>query len=410
VSFTQQQYPQDTAADGDLYWDPLDSSLRVDPHVIWRRLRDEAPLYYNERYDFWALSRFSDVDAAHRDPKTFSSSHGTVLEIMSSNELVSDGMMIFLDPPDHTRLRRLVSKAFTPRRIAELETSIRQLCGDLLEARRGEPTWDYVEQFGAIVPASVIATFLGVPEADRERVRQLIDTTFHIEPDVGMINDISFAAQIALNEYLSEQLKEKAKHPQDDLLTDLAQAEVTDDDGTVRRLTLSESAGFANLLVSAGTETVARLIGWAGLLLATHPDQRAELAADASLIPNAVEELLRFEAPSPVQGRWTTTPIELYGQDIPVDSKVLLITGSAGRDERAFENADQFDIHRDMHHHVSFGYGVHLCIGAALARLESQIVIEETLARYPNWEVDHDNAVLLFTSTVRGFSQLPIVV
>jgi cytochrome P450 len=152
------------------------------------------------------------------------------------------------------------------------------------------------------------------------------------------------------------------------------------------------------------------LIGWAGLVLAAHPDQRAELASDYSLIPNAVEELLRYESPSPVQGRWTTEEVELHGQVIPVDSKVLLLTGSAGRDERAYPHADRFDIHRTMDRHVSFGYGIHLCIGAALARLEGRVVIEETLKRYPNWEVDTERSVLLFTSTVRGFSQLPILV
>jgi cytochrome P450 len=384
--------------------------LRVDPHPIWRRLRDEAPLYYNERYDFWALSRFADVDAAHRDAQTFSSAHGTVLEMMSDEFAGGAGMMIFLDPPEHTRLRRLVSKAFTPRRIAELEASVRELCAQLLDARRDDASWDYVQQFGAIVPASVIATLLGVPAPDREHVRSLIDQLFHIEPGVGMVNDKAFIAGAALYEYIDDQLKDRQRNPRNDLLTDLVQAEIVDEDGVRRRLTEAESASFAILLVSAGTETVARLIGWAGLLLASHPEQRAELAADASLIPNAVEELLRYESPSPVQGRWTTAEVELHGHVVPASSKVLLLTGSAGRDERAYPDADQFDIHRQMDRHVSFGYGIHLCIGAALARLEGRIAIEETLRRYPNWEVDTERAVLLFTSTVRGFSQLPISV
>jgi cytochrome P450 len=393
---------------GEIYWDPFDKTLRVDPHPIWRRLRDEAPVYYNDRYDFWALSRFVDVDAAHRDPQTFSSAHGTVLEMMTDTVMDATGMMIFVDPPEHTRLRRLVSKAFTPRRIAELETSVRALCAQLLDERRDDATWDYVQQFGAIVPASVIATLLGVPAPDRDHVRSLIDQLFHIEPGVGMVNDKAFIAGAALYEYVDDQLKNRRKSPQNDLLTDLVQAEVVDDDGVPRRLTEAESASFAILLVSAGTETVARLIGWAGLLLAAHIDQRAELAADASLIPNAVEELLRYESPSPVQGRWTTAEVELHGQVIPADSKVLLLTGSAGRDERTYPDADRFDIHRSIDRHVSFGYGIHLCIGAALARLEGRIAIEETLRRYPNWEVDTERAVLLFTSTVRGFSQLPI--
>jgi len=394
----------------DLYWDPFDKSLRVDPYPNWKRLRDEAPAYYNDRYGFWALSRFVDVDAAHRDAKLFSSAHGTVLEIMTSDAFSRDGMMIFLDPPDHTRLRRLVSKAFTPRRIAELEDRVRQLCARLLDERRDDPTWDYVEQFGAIVPASVIATLLGVPDPDQEHVRSMIDQIFHIEPDVGMINDTSIIAMAGLHEYVREQLKDRRKHPRDDLLTDLVEAEIIDESGVPRHLSLEEGANFAVLLVSAGTETVARLIGWAGLLLAAHPDQRRELAADAGLIPNAVEELLRYESPSPVQGRWTTADVELHGELIPADSKVLLLTGSAGRDERTFPEADRFDIHRQMDRHVSFGYGIHLCLGAALARMEGRISIEETLKRYPDWEVDREHAVLLFTSTVRGFSQLPISV
>jgi cytochrome P450 len=373
-------------------------------------MRDETPVYYNERYDFWTLSRYADVDAAHRDPQLFSSAHGTVLEMMTTDVLNTEGMMIFLDPPDHTRLRRLVSKAFTPRRIAELEDSVRQLCAQLLEERRDEPTWDYVEQFGAVVPGAVIATLLGVPEPDQEQVRRTIDGMFHQEPDVGMRNDTAMLAGAALHEYISDQLRDRRSNPQDDMLTDLVQAEIVDETGASRHLTEAESANFAILLVGAGTETVARLIGWAGLLLAAHPDQRAELAADPSLIPNAIEELLRYESPSPVQGRWTTAETQLHGQVIPVDSKVLLLTGSAGRDERAYPDADRFDIHRQMDRHVSFGYGIHLCLGAALARLEGRVALEETLKHYPHWEVDTEHAVLLFTSTVRGFSQLPISV
>jgi cytochrome P450 len=192
------------------------------------------------------------------------------------------------------------------------------------------------------------------------------------------------------------------------MLTDLVQAEIVDEDGEHRRLTEQECSSFGILLIAAGTETVARLIGWGGWVLAANPDQRAELVNDFSLIPNTVEELLRYEAPSPVNGRWATCDIELHGEVIPANSKVILLTGSAGRDERAYPDADRFDIHRRIDRHVSFGYGVHLCIGAALARMEGKIAFEETLRRYPTWEVDRDGAVLLFTSTVRGYSQLPI--
>ncbi len=193
------------------------------------------------------------------------------------------------------------------------------------------------------------------------------------------------------------------------MLSDLVTAEVVEQDGSRRRLTPEEGGFFGVLLVSAGTETVARLLGWAGSVLADHPEQRAKLASEPSLIPNAVEELLRFEAPSPVQGRWTTAPVELHGTVLPAGSKVLLLTGSAGRDERAFSDADRFDVQRKLDQHVSFGSGIHFCLGAALARLEGKIALEETLARFPDWEVDRPRSEFLFTSTVRGYSRLPIL-
>jgi len=392
----------------DLSWDPFDTDLDDDPHPTWRRLRDETPVYRNDKYDFYALSRYADVEAAHRDFRTFSSANGTVLELMG-NDLRSTEQMIFLDPPEHTRLRHLVSRAFTPRRVAELEGRVRGLCAVMLDPQVGGDGFDYLQDFGARLPSMVISSLLGVPDEDQETFRHTIDRLFHIEPDIGMINEISMMAGFELGHYLAGQLDERLTSPRDDLLTALVEAEITDDDGTRRRLTRSEGTAFAVLLLSAGTETVARLLGWAGVILASHPDQRAELAADSSLIPNAVEELLRYEAPSPVQGRWTTTDVELHGTDVPKDSKVLLLTGSAGRDERAFPDADRFDIHREMGNHVSFGYGIHFCVGAALARLEGRIALEETLRRFPEWDVDHEKAVRLHTSTVRGYAEVPIV-
>jgi cytochrome P450 len=393
----------------DIYWDPFDVEIDAEPYPIWRRLRDEAPLYRNERFDFWALSRFEDVEAAHRDPRTFSSAHGTVLEIMSPEPL-GTGLMIFLDPPEHTRLRALVSRAFTPRRIGSLEDRIRRLCTTLLDAQRGRSSFDYVKDFGARLPAMVIASLLGVPPSDRDEVRGMIDQVFHIEEGSGMINDVSLSAQIWLREYLTNQLRERQVSPRDDMMTDLVRAEIVDDEGTTRHLGIEEAADFANLLISAGTETVARLLGWAAVVLAAHPDQRRQLVEDPSLVPNGVEELLRFEAPSPVQGRWTKSPVELHGGVVPAGSKVLLITGSAGRDERKYPEPDRFDVRRPFDHHVSFGYGIHFCLGAALARMEGRIALEETLARYPEWEVDHDRAVRLHTSTVRGWSAVPVLV
>ncbi len=391
-----------------LYWDPFDTDLDTDPYDTWKRMRDDAPLYRNDRYDFWALSRYADVEAAHRDAKTFCSGHGTVLELMQA-EPFTNGQMIFLDPPEHTRLRTLVSRAFTPRRVDALEDRIRELSADFLDRLSGRESFDYVQDFAVFLPSMVISSLLGVPLGDQEMLRKLIDQVFHIEPGVGMINDVSLTAQIEINSYIRSQLEECLAHPRDDMLTDLSVAEVTED-GVTRRLSLAEGADFANLLISAGTETVARLLGWASIILAAHPDQRAELAADSSLLPNAVEELLRYEAPSPVQGRWTTSEVELHGEVLPTGSKILLLTGSAGRDERAYPGAERFDIHRNFDLHMSFGYGIHFCLGAALARMEGRIALEETLKRYPEWDVDHDRVVRLHTSTVRGFAEVPILV
>ncbi len=393
----------------DLYWDPFDEEVDADPHDVWRRMRDDAPLYYNDRYDFYALSRYDDVESASRDTATFSSAHGTVLEFMGPEPLRQVGL-IFMDPPEHTRLRSLVSRAFTPRRVADLEPTVRDLCAEMLDAQRDAASFDYLKDFGARLPSRVISALFGVPPGDQPWVLEHIDQVFHIEPGVGMVNDVSLQAQIELNGYLTEQMRARQDVPQDDLMTALLHAQVTEDDGTVRTLTLEESTTFANLLISAGTETVGRLLGWTAVLLAAHPDQRADLVADPSRIPNAIEELLRYEAPSPVQGRWVLQPVELHGEKLEPESKVLLLTGSAGRDERKFPDADRFDVHRHIDHHVSFGHGIHFCIGAALARLEGRVALEETLARFPTWEVEHDQAVRLHTSTVRGYSKVPIVV
>jgi cytochrome P450 len=306
-------------------------------------------------------------------------------------------------------MRVLVSKAFTRGRVAALEDRIRQVCCELLDAQVGSGGFDYVGDFGAQLPSLVISSLLGVSPADRPRVLELINTTFHIEPDVGMMNEVSFGAQIELHGYLTDQLADRRTSPQDDLITALTEAELTDS-GQVRRLTDKEAADFAVLLISAGTETVAKLLGWASVILADHPDQRADMAADPSLNPAAVEELLRYEAPSPVQGRVLSRPVELYGATLPKSAKVLLLTGSAGRDDRVWDHPDEFDIKRKPEQHVSFGIGAHFCLGAALARMEGRIALEETLKRFPEWRVDTPNAVRLHTSTVRGYKSVPIFV
>ncbi|ADP83416.1 cytochrome P450 [Pseudofrankia inefficax] len=394
-------------AEADLYWDPFDKVIDTNPYPIWRRLRDSSPVYRNERHGFYAYSRHADIDEAHRDAATYSSAYGTVLEIMTS-EPMPPAFMIFTDPPLHNTLRTLVSRAFTPRRVARLEGAIRDLCAEMLDPQVGGSGFDYVQDFAAQLPSKVISELIGVDPADREHVRQLIDLTFHHDESAGMVNDVAREAVGRLNGYFREQIDARRKTPRDDMITGLAEAEVATEDGP-RRLSTEQAAAVTNEIVSAGTETVARLLGWFGVVLAANPDQRAELAADASLIPNAVEELLRYEPPSPVQGRTTTRDVVIHDVEIPAGSKVLLLTGSAGRDERKYPNADQFDIHRKFDSHVTFGHGIHFCLGAGLARLEGRIAIEETLRRFPAWQVDHDNAVRLHTSTVRGYEKLPFL-
>jgi cytochrome P450 len=391
------------------YWDPYDVDIDAEPYAVWARLRDDAPVYRNERYDFWALSRFEDVEAAHKDPKTFSSERGIVLENMGT-DMSASGMIIFLDPPAHTRLRSVVSRALTPRRVAELETRVRAICVELLDRQVGAGQFDYVEHFAAQLPSRVISSLVGVPPEDQEAQRRLVDTMFHIEPEVGTANEEAGAAGLALVTYLHDLVEQRAIEPRDDMISDLVTAEVVDEDEQSRRLTVDECTRFALLLYSAGTETVAKLLGNAAVVLARHPSQRLDLANNPDVIPNAVEELLRFEAPSAVQGRWTTAGVRLHGVDIPEDSKVLLLTGSAGRDERAFPDADQFDVRRKMPHHVSFGYGVHFCLGAALARLEGRVALEETLRRFPTWELDPEGVKRVNTSTVRGYGEVQIKV
>ena len=390
-----------------IYWDPYDAEIDDRAHEVWAMLREDSPVYRNDRYDFWALSRFHDVEAAHRDPATFSSRYGTVLERMGPDE-IGLGMMIFTDPPDHTRLRALVSRALTPRRVAALEGRARQICGELLDPLVGSDSFDYVTSLAAQLPSRVISSLVGVPPEDQEQQRRYVDQMFHIESGVGMANSTAAEGALSLISYLSELVAARSRDPRDDMASALVQAEIVDDDGTTRRLTPDECTNFTLLLYTAGTETVGKLLGNAAVILAQHPDQRRELLEDSSLIPNAIEELLRYEPPSPINGRWTTSGVELHGVTIPKESKVLLLDGSAGRDERAFPDPDRFDIHRKIPHHLSFGYGIHFCVGAALARLEGRVALEETLRRFPEWHVDMSSVERVHTSTVRGYRSVPI--
>jgi len=398
-----------TISAGELYFDPYDYAIDADPHPIWRRMRDEAPLYRNDQYDFYALSRFDDVLAASTDAETYSSAWGTVLEMMQDEPSIDGAMMIWLDPPAHTRLRKLVSRAFSPQRIAALEDEIRRIAAGYLDRYVGSRGFDYVADFGAKLPMMVIGAMLGVPEEDRDDIRVWTDESLHREPGEIDVSERLVNIHSRLWGYFGRYVQERRSHPKDDMMTDLIEAEIVDANGAVRRLDDTELIAFIGLLSGAGNETVARLIGWAGTILASFPEERRKLVDDPRKIPNAVEELLRFEAPSPVQARRVTRDAEWYGKLVPKGSKMVLLTGSAGRDERRYPDPDRFDVDRQLERHVSFGYGIHFCLGASLARLEGRVALEETLRRFPRWEVDRDSAEMVHTSTVRGWAKLPIV-
>jgi cytochrome P450 len=402
------------------YYDPYDYEVDAHVHDVWRRLRDEAPLYYNEKYGFYAVSRFDDVLPAMVDTATFSSAHMTVLEMMSE-EANSVGMMIFMDPPEHTHLRKLVSRAFTPRAMSGLETRIRRLCAEYLDRFVGEPGFDFIDDFGALLPPAMILALMGFPEGHENAYRQQIDQMFHMEEgDTGFVSqdgeqrhsqaalDDSGQIGVGLYEMLPHLIEQRRAEPQDDLISVLANSDLEDDDGNLRKVTDPEIFAFATMLSAAGTETVARLLSWAAVLLARNPDQRQVLVDEPGIIPNAIEETLRYEAPSPVNARWVNHDVEFHGQTVPAGSKILLLNGSADRDERHFENADVYDVRRKIDRHLAFGYGAHFCVGAALARLESRIALEEALKRFPTWEIDEAELGWVHTSTVRGFAQVPI--
>ncbi|MCK9900195.1 cytochrome P450 [Frankia sp. Cpl3] len=389
-----------------IYYDPLDIEIDRTVHDTWRRMREERPVYWNERFRFFALSRFEDVWNGYHDTDTFSSSHGVQLETLDApTEFPS---VIFMDPPEHDVMRKLVSRAFTPRRIADLRAHIETLVGHYLDPFVGASGFDYVEQFGALLPPMVIGHMLGLPEDERDLVRRWFDEMLHREAgQTEQMNPTALNASISIHGYAMALIAERRRRPGDDMISALVGAEI-EDGGVTRRLTDHEVALFVVLLAGAGVETVARLLSWTAVILARHPDQRRLLVDDPSLVANAVEEVLRYEAPSPVNGRWTRRDFSAHGVDIPAGSKVLLLNGSANRDPREFTDPDSFDVRRTIQRHITFGFGAHYCLGAALARMEGQVALAGTLVRFPHWEIDEQALVPVQTSTVRGFSAVPI--
>lgn len=395
------------AAPSDVYYDPYDFDIDVDPYPVWKRLRDHAPLYYNERYEFYALSRFDDVEKGLVDWKTYISGKGSVLEIIKAGIELPPGSILFEDPPAHDEHRALLSRVFTPRRMAAIEPRVREFCARSLDPLVGSGGFDFIRDLGAQMPMRTIGLLLGIPEEDQERIRDRTDEGLRLREGTMPDRDRSYG-DLGMSEF-EDYIDWRSAHPSDDLMTELLQAEFQDVMGTVRRLTRQEVVNYIGLLAGAGNETTTRLIGWAGKLLAEHPDQRRQIVDDPTLIPNAVEELLRYEAPSPVQARYVSRDVEHHGCPVPAGSVMLLLNGAANRDERVFPDPDRFDIHRRIGHHLTFGYGLHFCLGSHLARLEGRVALDEVLKRFPRWEVDWDHAVQAHTSTVRGWERLPVI-
>jgi cytochrome P450 len=390
------------------YYDPYDWDIDTDPYPAWKRLRDEAPLYYNEKYDFYALSRYDDVERCSVDWRTYISGKGSVLEIIKSGIEMPPGNILFEDPPAHDMHRSLLSRVFTPKRIADIEPKVREFCARTLDPYVGSERFDFILDLGAQMPMRTIGMLLGIPEDDQEAIRERIDAGFKMESSEMPDADGATYGIRSFGDDFVDYVEWRAQNPSDDLMTELLTAEFEDETGSRRTLTRDEILNYVGLLNAAGNETTTRLIGWTGKVLAEHADQRQELVDDPGLVPQAIEELLRFEAPSPVQARSVTREVEHHGERVPEGAVLLLLTAAANRDERHFEDPDRFDIHRKIDHHLTFGYGIHFCLGSHLARLEGRIALEEVLKRFPKWEVDWDHAVQAHTTTVRGWEQLPV--
>ena len=388
----------------EVYYDPYDFDIDDDPYPIWRRLREEAPLYYNEKYNFYALSRYDDVARELPNWETYRSGRGTTMDIILSGIRVPPGVILFEDPPIHDLHRRLLSRVFTPRRMEAIEPLTRQFCVRALDPLIGSDRFDFIGDIGAMIPMRTIGYLLGIPEQNQATIRDNSNESITLKDgEFGGVREDLFENSY---EMFADYIDWRADHPSDDLMTQLLNAEV-EEDGTLRRLTRTEVLMYTSMVAGAGNETTTRLIGFTGQLLAEHPDQRRQLADDFSLIPRAIEEVLRYEAPSPVQARYIARDAECRGQPIPEGSVMLLLNGSANRDERHFPDADRFDIHRGGAH-LSFGQGLHFCLGSALARMQARVALEEVLKRWPDWEVDYDNAAKAHTASVRGWAKLPV--
>jgi cytochrome P450 len=386
-----------------LWWDPFHNN-DADPLPMLKRLRDEAPLYYNEKYDFYALSRYEDCENVLMDRETYVNRKGDTVEMIRSDFAMPSGWFIFDDQPRHPIFRNLFSKTFTPRKMAQLEPMIREYTRKALDPFVGERDFDFVEDLGAAMPMRVIGMLLGIPEEDQEAYRKRMDESMRNE--TGGPRDVT-GANLA-GEAFEDYIDWRAKNPSDDLMTELLNLEFEDETGAKRNLTRQEILSLCHLFASAGNETTNRLIGFTGKFLGDHPDQRRQVHEDRSLIPQTIEEVLRVGTPSSNIARLVNKDVEFYGRTVKAGSIISCIVHAANHDERVFENPEKFDIHRERKPHLTFGYAWHVCIGNPLARMEGRIALDEVLNRWRDWEVDDSRARLFNTSTIRGYEHLPV--
>ena len=393
----------------ELYYDPWNVDLNADPYPMFKRFRDESPLYHNEVHDFYAVSRFEDVNRMLVDNQSFSSARGAVLEIIKSGMEIPPGMLIFEDPPLHDLHRSLLSRAFTPRKVNALEPKVREFTQRCLDPLVGGGRFDFVKDLGAVMPLRVVGMLFGIPEDYQNRFQE--DGLKHVRTERGGQMTDNTDGALTDGQVFADFIDWRADHPGDDLTTELLNVEFEDETGTRRRLHRDELLIFMNVVAVAGAETTTRLIGWMGKLLAEHPDQRRQLVADRSLLPRAIEEILRFEPPALQGARYVVRDAEFHGTTVPRGSAILALLGAANRDERRFgPDAESFNVAREPRQHLTFGAGAHFCLGNALARIEGRVALDEILNRFPHWDVDLGEAVFSSSSVVRGWDSMPAAV
>ncbi len=393
---------------GAVVYNPYAYEIHEDPYPTYARLRAEAPLYHHPEMGFWALSRYDDVLAGFRDSECLSSSHGVTLDPSASGPDAYKVMSFLgMDPPKHGRMRALVSKGFTPRRVAEMEPRIRELTRRHLDSAIEAGSFDFIADFAGRLPMDVVSELLGVPPGDRDDLRRLSDLLVHREEGIDDVPPEGVTAALELVGYYAGMLAERRARPTDDLTSALLQAEIDGD-----RLTDDEVTGFLFLMVVAGNETTTKLLGNAWYWGWRHPDQLATPFADPSRIPPWIEETLRYDTSTQMLARISTCDIEMHDQVIPAGERVLLLVGSANRDERQFAEPDRYDIERQEvgQQHASFGFGRHFCLGAALARLEARVALEELVGAVATYDVDEGAARRVHSVNVRGFASLPTTV